>query len=281
MGPLSLCSPDKDKSCFACCPPIRPAGYEHIQYKNFIKRVLRENSRNFNRKERSIVPVTGFSCWALGYADKDCKLPGCLLHPAGNKGSDLRYRIDYGDKCSREACLEEKVFRQLDNEDRRFWLNLADGLDSFEYSSRKFNPIFRLMEWGISILNLIRENEGGNVLDRDVFFRSYPFFKTELSPRGNAYLINELVNKKGISVLTIESFRKDFENFSFSVSEAIMHRYGGSSDGPHTHLIEIDRGFSDFLRLSVRIFRIDQNDALDIKAILDEEILKFSRKINY
>jgi len=71
--PCSLCAPDEEKSCFACCPPIRPPGYEHLQYTNEIKRFLRENTVSLRREQKSISPITGFSCWALGYLDDGFK----------------------------------------------------------------------------------------------------------------------------------------------------------------------------------------------------------------
>ena len=106
----SLCLPDKEKSCFACCPPIRPAGYEHVQYKNIVKKILIENTLSFQLQKKSI---TGFSCWALGYIDKNFKQVGCLLHPE-YIGTDLRHLTGYGEKCKRETCLEAKIFLNLE-----------------------------------------------------------------------------------------------------------------------------------------------------------------------
>ena len=123
-GP-TLCFPDNRKSCFACCPPIRPPNYEHIQYKNLIQRMLRENTRAFSTRGEKVLPITGFSCWALGYLDKECRLVGCLLHPSRNRGKDLRFRVDYGGKCGRESCPESKVFLELGLDERELWLCLA------------------------------------------------------------------------------------------------------------------------------------------------------------
>ena len=46
---VSLCFPDEEKSCFACCPPIRAAGYEHIEYKNFINRAAEKAGDDTHR----------------------------------------------------------------------------------------------------------------------------------------------------------------------------------------------------------------------------------------
>ncbi|MFH0844586.1 MAG: hypothetical protein V1930_03855 [Pseudomonadota bacterium] len=116
----TLCFPDHEKSCFACCPPIRPAGYEHIQYRDILKRFLREDTESFKKRNDAIGPITGLSCWALGHMYNSFKQVGCMLHPAQNDGVDLRYRVDYGEKCSRETCREEKIFSKLDKNDRVF-----------------------------------------------------------------------------------------------------------------------------------------------------------------
>ena len=77
------------------------------------KRDLKENSEDFDRQGKGIIPITGFSCWALGYLKDNHRLIGCMLHPFQNDGVDLRFRVDYGEKCSRESCEEQKVFSGL------------------------------------------------------------------------------------------------------------------------------------------------------------------------
>ncbi|MBN1625112.1 MAG: hypothetical protein JW944_01195 [Deltaproteobacteria bacterium] len=277
--PVSLCFPDKEKSCFACCPPIRPAGYEHIQYKNIIQRTLRENSRGFNKKDRSIAPITGFNCWGLGYIDKDYKLMGCLLHPSQNRGVDLRYRIDYGDKCRRETCQEEKWFSSLGDIEQRFWLHLADGLESFAYSSRKINPLFMMIGWGTYLLSLIAAKETGKSFTGESFFRSYPFFTTEFMPKGNAYLLNRIVEKKGVRILTKKSFRAEFEEFSGLVSGLVKNESDNIEEAPFVHTLDIDPVFTDFLRLSALITRSGIENTVILKRIVDEEIESFNKSI--
>jgi hypothetical protein len=172
----TLCFPDHQKSCFACCPPIRQAGYEHIEHRNIIERMLRDNTRLFKNPGGKFVPITGFSCWALGYLDSKYRLIGCMLHPIQNNGIDLRYRTGYGEKCRRETCPEEKVFSLLDEEEQKFWLRLAEGLDSFSYSSRKSNPLFNMLGWGSDLLRIIARKENGKRYTKETFFKSYRFF---------------------------------------------------------------------------------------------------------
>jgi hypothetical protein len=271
----TLCFPDGEKSCFACCPPIRPSGYEHMQHKNAIQRMLRENTSAYKTRKEGISPITGFSCWALGYLDKACKLVGCLLHPAQNEGKDLRFSVDYGDKCRRENCPDSKVFLELDVNERRFWLHLADGLDSFAYSSGRINPVFNMMGWGSRLLSLITLNEDRRLFTKESFFRAYPFFSTRLNPRANAYLLYQLVGKNRVDMLKTESFRERFERFSRRLSGQLKQISSPMSGTQYTHRLELDPRFLDFLRLGVGLLRIEQGDALRLKERVDRAIGEF------
>ncbi|MFH1092129.1 MAG: hypothetical protein V1742_11235, partial [Pseudomonadota bacterium] len=66
--------------------------------------------------------------------DQGKTLIGCLLHPAQNKGADLRDLTGYGEKCRRELCREALTLSGLSRVLADFTLKLADGLDSFQYS---------------------------------------------------------------------------------------------------------------------------------------------------
>lgn len=279
----TLCFPDGEKSCFFCCPPIRPAGYDHIQYKNIIRRILRENNEAFQMHAKDIIPITGFSCWALGYMDKSYGLIGCLLHPAQNGGVDLRYRTDYGEKCERELCPEAKVFSGLALEEKKFWLQLAHGLDSFSFSSRMRNPLFIMMGWGGHLLSLLASKEDYGAITRESFFRSYPFFSTSIPPRPNAYLINWLLNSEGTHILRSPAFKPEFEIFSRRISKALSQtaQQNNPPQHPalHTHLLDLDRDFLDFLRLSARITRTTKEDASVLKKLVDRELEEFRQSL--
>ena len=280
---MTLCFPDGDKSCFFCCPPIRPAGYEHIEHKNIIKRILRENSEALKNYTEDIIPITGFSCWALGYTDENNKLIGCLLHPAQNGGVDLRYRTNYGEKCVRELCPEAKVFSLLTPKEKTFWLLLAADLDSFSYSSRKLNPLFEMMNWGRHLLSLLALKEGYTSFTRKSFFQAYPFFSTNIPPKPNVYLIKGLVNGEGTHILKSHAFKSEFEIFSTRISKALCQTAQRSHPPPrggfHTHLLELDRDFLDLLRLSARISRATQKDALALKELVDRELEEFRQSL--
>ena len=273
--PSTLCAPDKKKSCFACCPPIRPPGYEHIQYANEIKRVLRENTASLRREEKSILPITGFSCWALGYLDGGFMRIGCLLHPSQNDGEDLRYRVDYGDKCARESCVEAGIFAHLAPEAKTFWLRLSEGLDSFSYSSRTLNPLFRILGWGHALLNLVAMAENGRDLPGDSVLETYSFFKTALSARANAYLVRALINSENLDLLKNPGFRGRVEELSDRLSQQMSRKVLKSSSAPYVHSLPLDSDFLDFVRLSGRISKADEEEAASLKEFVDHELSEF------
>ncbi len=273
---VTLCSPDREKSCFACCPPIRPVHYEHIQYRPILERLLRENRRAFDNSKNEITPITGFSCWALGFIDNRYKQVGCLLHPMLNNGKDLRYRVNYGDKCRRERCPEEAVFSSLKISIRYVWVRLTEGLDSFSYSSKRINPLFMMMGWGKYLLQRIAYKENQNIVSWNTFLQRCPFFATALDPRGHAYLITRLIRRKGIHLLRSEGFRSEFEGFSSDLCRRIQAGVNPHSEEPFVHLLDLDPHFLDFLRLSAKISRLHQEYAAYLKRVVDGEVDQFN-----
>jgi len=276
---ITLCFPDQEKSCFACCPPIRPAGYEHIQYRSIIGRILRENTAHFDKQKDKVSPITGFSCWALGYVDTHYRQVGCMLHPAHHDGIDLRYRIDYHDKCRREICPEARIFSELRKGEKIFWLQLTEGLDPFSFSSRKINPLFRMIQWGITVLRLLASEEIDRIFTWDVFLATYPFFATNLPPKANAYLINRMITKRTLHLLGEHPFRLEFEKFSKKLSDGLNQTAITPTKSPYVHQCDLDSYFSDFLRLSCHIGKAEKKAVLRIKNRVDREIDSFMKKI--
>jgi hypothetical protein len=279
LNTSTLCFPDGLKSCFACCPPIRPAGYEHATYKNIIRRILRENTASFVREDRATISIRGFSCWALGYLDRDCRLPGCLLHPFQNDGIDLRYRVDYGEKCQRESCQEARTFAKLPSDVKAAWIHLADGLDSFSYSSRSTNLLFRMMNWGEPLLHLIPAMGGEERLTGEAFLKTYPFFTTSLSPKGHAYLLCRLINEKNFHWLKSIAFKDGFERLSLDLLGNFARSLTSTPSSSLVHLLPLDRNFTDFVRLFLGITRMTNEEALDLKCRIDAEVEKRRRTL--
>ena len=274
-SPITLCAPDLEKSCFACCPPIRPPGYEHLQYRSEIKRVLRENTASIRREDKFLSPITGFSCWGLGYLDGGFKRIGCLLHPAQNGSQDLRFRVDYGDKCARESCVEAKIFMHFSPETKIFWLRLSQGLDSFSYSSRALNPLFHILGWGARILNEVAMAEKGRDHTRHSILKAYPFFETTLSPRANAYLLRALMNSGRLDLLGNARFRSRFEELSRRLTRRMSLKTRSSSTDPYVYLLPMDPDFLDFMRLSGHIVKATEQEAASLKKYVDCELAEF------
>ena len=275
---ITLCAPDKEKSCFGCCPPIRPPNYEHIQYRNIVKRMLRENTRMFEFCSRHQRPITGFSCWALGYLDDTFKIIGCLLHPARHDGVDLRYRTGYGEKCRRESCPESGVFLKLSKEARRFFLGLTLGFDSFEYSSRKHNPLFTLLGWGEEILEQVYQDSNSQSTDRESFSSHYPVLVNTAHPRACAYLLRYVMERLGPRILKSKSFSSLFQGFSEDLFETFS-TFGPGNGSLFTHRLAMDKAFEDMLRLGIGIKKIERETACKLKEEVDRRLELFLRTI--
>lgn len=183
----SLCRPDAQKSCFGCCPPIRPAGYDHLDHALFLRRELAANTQALKKGPPTEKIITGYVCWGLGFLDADFRLIGCLLHPARHAGQDLRDLTGYGPKCRRELCAPARLFEALPQDARASLLSLGQGLDSFAYSSPRANPIFRLLAWGKTIVLAYASAEPGGQPPAGLA-HSYPGLLT-LTPAAHAFLL--------------------------------------------------------------------------------------------
>ena len=178
-------------------------------------------------------------------------------------------------------CQEAKAFSGLALDHKKFWLHLADGLDSFSYSSRELNPLFKIMNWGGHLLSLIASNENHRTFTKESFFQSYPFFSTNNPPKPNAYMIKWLVNREGTHILKSHTFKSEFEMFSRRISKALCQAAQQNNPprppGFHTHLLDLDRDFLDLLRLSARITKTTKQDALTLKNLVDKALEEFQQ----
>ncbi len=144
----SLCMPAPGLSCFACCPPIRPAGYDHAHDRGSWRRMFSDNRTAFLAGQLPDRDQIGFSCPGLGFLDSSGSQVGCLLHPARNQGRDLREPTGYRDKCARESCPQFRAFAALDAEARAALMALCADMDPFVFSSHEQNPVMRLLAFG-------------------------------------------------------------------------------------------------------------------------------------
>ncbi len=145
---MSLCSPAPGLACFRCCPPLRPAGYDHADHRGPLRRQFSDNRAAFMRGELPRRPLVGFSCPGLGFLDRRGRTVGCLLHPARNQGRDLRRLTGYAQKCARESCPQARAFAALEAAERAALLEPCRGMDSFQFSSPRLNPLMGLLALG-------------------------------------------------------------------------------------------------------------------------------------
>jgi hypothetical protein len=221
----------------------------------------------------------GFSCWALGYVDPDRRLVGCMLHPAQNHGVDLRYRVDYGDKCRREMCPEARIFLDLDAPARKFFLQLAQGMDSFAYSSRRTNPLFHLLGWGMELLRRIAAEEDGQRFTRQRFFQTYPFLRTCRAPKAVAYLVAGVVRHRDLAPLREEAFPIRFMEFSSGLARTLKNSSMGNSAATPTHRLSLDAQFLDFVRLFLDMNYMSAEGATCLKEMTDEALERFCESL--
>ncbi len=145
---LLLCAPGRGLSCVACCPPIRPAGYDHADHLGSLRRLLAENTRALREEGPPTKPITGYWCPGLGYLDGAGRQAGCLLHPARHQGQDLRGPTGFQEKCARESCPPARAYAALAEAERAALLDLCAGLESLAFGSPRLNPVMRLLAFG-------------------------------------------------------------------------------------------------------------------------------------
>jgi hypothetical protein len=113
--------------------------------------MLSDNRAAFLRGELPEKATVGFFCPGLGFLDARGRTAGCLLHPAGNEGRDLREPTGYAAKCARESCPAARAFAALAPAGRGVLLEACAGLDAFGFSSPRENPVMRLLAFGPAV----------------------------------------------------------------------------------------------------------------------------------
>ncbi len=257
----TLCAPDGEPRCFGCCPPIRPPGYDPLDWAGSLRRELSDHRCRFLAGASWGRPVVGFTCWALGFLDRKGRRAGCLLHPARNRGTDLRHLTGYQTKCARERCLAAGVFEVLPPEGREFWLPVAAGLSPLYYSSRRANPLFHLLLWGRRVLEAFRLRAGSlGWTVTELLWRVPELLDSSWNPRADRYLLGEVMTASACSTrnkcmkwifVAAEDLRlRAVERFA-RPSRPFHHAPCGQTPRrrPFVHRLPIEAGLADFLRL--------------------------------
>ncbi len=267
-----LCNPVPEMTCFGCCPPIRPVHYDHLDYVGSLRREFLDNRRRLLEHGPTYSPIVGYSCWALGFLDNAGVKIGCLLHPCQNQGRDLRFLIDYGNKCGRESCFPARVFAQLPPEGQEFWLPLAKGLNAFLFSSPRANPLFHLMPWGAEVLESLRRHASRDGLTVTELLRRHPFLTAaSWNPKAHRYLFRLALASEDEgrwANRNHERLRAKLSRLTHSLKEDFPPE-ALSPTAPYTHQLPFDEDFLDFLRLALGYQKMDPEKAMEIKLRLD------------
>jgi len=272
--------PFNDTSCFRCCPPIRPAGYDHLLYFSSLKREFLENRRRWLAQETPRYrPVVGFWCWGLGYIDPNLRIVGCLLHPEQNGGLDLRELTGYGAKCARELCYEAQQFLLLPEEAKLFWRDLARGLSSFYFSSPRSNPLFHLLRWGPTVLEYFRCFANERCWTVTELTWRFPFLIDDgLEPRAwrlpVEIAVREVAKWGDPEDICWNSFFADVMKRWSELSAGEAFKVAPSDDSPYVHSLNVKDSLKDFIRFFLGISKMRLHKVLALEEILKQVILE-------
>ena len=134
-----------------------------------------------------------------------------------------------------------------------------------------------MLGWGADLLGIIAQNENLPGYDKERFFKSYRFFMSELSPRANAYLLRHIITSDNIYLLKSSTLEREIEFLSNRIIDWIRGLTIKEDNKHYVHLLGLDPLFTDFLRLSAGIKKIDISNAMIIKNHVDRELSRFSR----
>lgn len=277
---ITLCCPSQEVTCFACCPPIRPPGYDHLCYVKSLKREFRENRHSFIQGNAPYRPITGFSCWAIGYIDSRYRRIGCLLHPHVNNGKDLRHITGYWGKCSREMCRQARIFLRLPYEEKLFWLELAAGLNSFFFSSPRANLLFHLLLWHEDVLGIFYAYANRRNWNCTELTWKFPFLidKT-IHPRAWRYIVHLITKNISKSQTLAEiPWAEFFEIFNTKIEESRIYFQESSQkmqkDAHYVHLLGLSSPFEDFLRFFIGLCKINEDCARKWEKIVNDIVIE-------
>lgn len=273
-----LCFPGNKRSCFYCCPPIREPEYDPLAKKNDIHSQLVNNKVNIN-KNILFPSEIGHKCWGLGYLDSKKMLVGCLLHPSRNNEIDLRELTGYREKCGREVCLESRQFLRLEKKDAQFLLNLSLDMDSFQYSSRVFNPTFAMLSWGPSLLSAIAKKERYSIIDHQLFKDKYSMFLSKLNYKADSYLVERIVILNGLEnflSLGITAYQAFKDDIIYNIRLNYPYNYSDHNCS-YIHKYPISPECTRFFKFGLNIWRGEWKIIEEIINIINKTISKLKK----
>jgi len=273
----SLCFPDGEKSCFFCCPPIREPEADSLDLLSEKIQLFRLNRRNLSKNRQGAGEIHGESCWGLGFLDPREKLVGCLLHPCQNQGTDQRNLTGYRSKCAGTLCQEAILFSRLNPVRQRFYLNLTEGMDSFHYSSRRANPLMKILPWGVPVLDAIFLLEQGKTPARMEFISRYGFFWHELDCRLDSWLVGEIIKHRGLEeIMTHPEKYLTFRQQLLCRLRQMKGQPAARSPAVPVHQLSIPLELSRLLKFGLNLWEATATEVSRLQAIMLQKIEQFT-----
>ncbi len=276
----SLCFPDREKSCFYCCPPIRDPEADPLDNIEERQRQYRENRRRLAENLAAAKEIPGHSCWGLGFLDDQEKQIGCLLHPLQNDGRELRHLTGYRFKCANALCREAEVFAGLTEETKNRCLALCRGMDSFHYSSRT-NPLMRLLGWEQAMVEMVAAEMPAaadtGALQREIFLEKYGFLWQELDFRLDGWLATEIADRAGLDFLhrhrgrTVELRRRVIDR----LKEPGFDKTADPAELKPSHTLAIPLSLSRLLKFGAGLWELPAGCEEKILTICETELHRF------
>lgn len=193
--------------------------------------------------------------------DPQRRLAGCLLHPVRNR-EDLRIHTGYREKCARETCPQHTTFTHLEVPVRETLLGLVSGLDSFEYSSPRSNPLWNLLPWGQNVLTAVH-------IDLVPDSPLYRYLTSHPAPKSRAFLLSgllpRLMSSGEYERVLAPDFGARFEKEAERICRELESACASPEDGEaYVHRLGLDQSLVEFIRFGLKRLKIKKELALEI-----------------
>ena len=155
-------------------------------------------------------------------------------------------------------------------EQRRFWLGLVDGFDSFRYSSPRENPLFRIFLWDNEILDHIQSQAAANSWEVRETLAQLPFvISPEWNPRAHRYLFR-MALKMTATIGPPVDLERHARNLWGRIGARLLTQptSPGTSPGGPTHSLPMEMDFLDFVRLALGWRNISKADARSLQEMI-------------
>jgi hypothetical protein len=127
---IHLCQPDNAKSCGACCGLYNWENHSRAALQTllngrtalFVSAAIDGDVDGYRRRAGKLAPglklcETIYNCEFLGFVDGGRTRVGCMLHPACNRGADLRSRSFYGaELCANHYCIGYTCLSEIEQQ---------------------------------------------------------------------------------------------------------------------------------------------------------------------